>query len=97
MNDLLRGIAIVLVAIVGLRNSLWIGRVERQLKDRLDENEKRIDQLSNQVIANGRSVAWMREDMVKVMRFITEDDENGTTVTVKDNGTFSASESEEER
>ena len=95
MNDLLRGIAIVLVAIVGLRNSLWIGRVERQLKERLDENEKRIDQLSNQVTANGRSVAWMREDMVKVMRFITEDDENSATITVEDNGTFSASESEE--
>jgi len=97
MNDLLRGIAIVLVAIVGLRNSLWIGRVERQLKDRLDENEKRIDQLSNQVTANGRSVSWMREDMVKVMRFITEDDENNATITVEDSGTFSASESEDEQ
>ena len=63
MNDLLRGIASLLVAIVGLRNSLWIGRVERQQKDRSDENEKRIDQLSRQVTANGRSVAELR-DMV---------------------------------
>ena len=98
MNDLLRGIAIVLVAIVGLRNSLWIGRIERQLKDRLDENEKRIDQLSRQVSANGRSVAELR-DMVLDIKIA-----NAKKVKNVDPGfyfersdTFSATESEDER